>query len=67
MDDSLFYTTPYECVWKVYCDSLLHNLVVVERTQETALIVYSYNELTHNVSGQYISKRSEREIWSLAN
>ena len=40
---------------------------MVYRTQDTALIVYSYNELTQNISGQYISKWSEREMWSLAN
>ena len=67
VDDSLVYTTPYACVWNAYCESLLHSLVVVDRTQDAALIVYSYNELTQNISGQYISKWSEREMWSLAN
>ena len=67
VDASAVYTTPYACVWNAYCDSLVHSLVVVDRTQDTALIVYSYNELTQNLSGQYISKWSEREMWSLAN
>ena len=67
VDASVVYTTPYTCVWNAYCDSLVHSLVVVNRTQDTALIVYSYNELTQNISGQYISKWSEREMWSLAN
>ena len=69
VDALLVYTTPYTCVWNVYCDSLVHSLVVVDRTQDSAFIVYSYNELTQNISGQYIStcKWSEREIWSLAN
>ena len=67
VDASVVYTTPYACVWNAYCDSLVHSLVVVDRTQDTALIVYSYNELTQNISGQYISKWSEREMWSLAN
>ena len=67
VDASLVFTTPYACVWKNYCDSLVHSLVVVDRTQDTALIVYSYNELTQNISGQYISKWSKREMWSLAN
>ena len=67
MDASLVYSTPYVCVWNAYCDSLLHSLVVVDRTQDAALIVYSYNKLTQNISGQYISKWSEREMWSLAN
>ena len=39
----------------------------MDRTRDVALIVYSYNELTQNISGQCISKWSEREIWSLAN
>ena len=67
VDASLVYTTPYTCVWNAYCDSLLHSLVVVDRTQNVALIVYSYNELTQNISGQYISKWSEKGMWSLAN
>ena len=67
MDASVVYTTPYACDWNAYCDSLVHSLVVVDRTQDTALIVYSFNELTQNISGQYISKWSEREMWSLAN
>ena len=46
---------------------LLNSLVVVDRTQDAALIVYSYNELTQNISGQYISKWAEREMWWLAN
>ena len=67
VDASMVYTTPYTCVWNAYCDSLVHSLVVVNRTQDTALIVYSYNELTQNISGQYISKWSERKMWSLVN
>ena len=67
VDASLVYTTPYACVWNAYCDSLEHSLVVVDRTRDVALIVYSYNELTQNISGQCISKWSEREMWSLAN
>ena len=64
---SLVCTTPYACVLNAYCDSLVHSLVVVDRTQDEALIVYSYNELMQNISGQCISKSSEREMWSLAN
>ena len=40
---------------------------MVDRNRNVALIVYSYNELTQNISGQYISKWSEKEMWSLAN
>ena len=39
----------------------------MDRTQDMALIVYSYNELTQNISGQYISKWAASEMWSLAN
>ena len=67
VDASLVYTTPYACVWNAYCDSLVHSLVVVDRIQDVALKVYSYNEFTQNISGQCISKWSEREMWSLAN
>ena len=62
VDASLAYTAPYACVWNAHFDSLVHSLVVVNRTRDVALIVYSYNELTQNVSGQCISKWSEREM-----
>ena len=52
----------YACVWNVNCDSLVHSVVVVKITQDTALIVYSCNEVMQNISGQYISKWSEREM-----
>ena len=32
-----------------------------------SLMVYSYNEFNQNISGQYIRKWSEKEMWSLAN
>ena len=32
VDASLVYTTPCACVWNAYCDSLVHSLVVVDRT-----------------------------------
>ena len=46
VDASLVYITPYACVWNAYCNSLVHSLVVVDKTHDVALIVYSYNELT---------------------
>lgn len=58
----LVYSTPYSCVWKAYCDAMLHSLVVIDITHNTALLVYSYNELTHNISGQCISNWQEREL-----
>ena len=42
VDASLAYTTPYVCVWNAYCESLLHSLVVVYKTLNVALIVYSH-------------------------
>ncbi len=67
VDRVLVYSTPYACVWKSYCDIMLHSLVVVDRTHDTAIIVYTYNELTHNISGQCVSNWRERERWCLAN
>ena len=49
VDASLVYTTPYACVWNAYCDSLVHSLVEVDRIQDTALIVYSYNDALHKI------------------
>ena len=34
---SLVYRTPYAFVWNTYCDSLVHSLVVVDRTQTRRL------------------------------
>ena len=45
LEASLIYTTSYVCVWNMYCGSLLHSLVVVDRTYDVALIVHSYNKL----------------------
>ena len=67
VDPSLVYSTPYASVWKNYCDAMKHNLVVVDRSRDTALIVYTYNELTNNISGQYISNWQQKEMWVLAN
>ena len=49
---SLVYMTCNYCAWNAYCGSLVHSLIVVDGTQDTAFIVYSYNELTQNISGQ---------------
>ena len=54
VDASLVYTTPYACVWNAYCDSLVHSLVVVDRTRDVALIVNLRKTLVDNalVNGQ---------------
>ena len=67
VDKNLVYSTPYEKTWTAYCNSFLHSLVVVDRKRDVALLVYSYNELTKNISGQTIHDWSKREKWSLSN
>ena len=62
---SLVYTTPFSATWKVYCDTFTHSLVCIDRHEDIGIIVYSYNELTHNISGQAYEKWSEREKWCL--
>ena len=34
----------YASVWNAYCDSLLHRVALVDRTQDVMLIVCSYNK-----------------------
>ena len=62
---SLVYSTPYTATWKAYCSTFVHSLVCIDRTQDIAVVVYSYNEITNNISGQYYEKWSEREKWAL--
>ena len=50
----LVYFTPFADVWRAYCDALLHSLVVIDRTRKIALIICTYNEITKNVSGQFL-------------
>ena len=63
----LVYSTPFADVWRAYCDALLHSLVVVDRTRKIALIVCTYNEITKNVSGQFLYGWSGNEIHHLVN
>ena len=67
VDKDLVYSTPYAKTWAVYCNSFVHSLVVVDRPRKVAILVYSYNELTKNISGQVIDKWPQRERWCLAN
>ena len=59
----LVYSTPFADVWRAYCDGL----VVIDRTRKIALIVCTYNEITKNVSGQFLYGWSGNEIHHLVN
>ena len=63
----LVYSTPFADVWRAYCDALLHSLVVIDRTRKIALIVCTYNEITKNVSGQFLYGWLGNEIHHLFN
>ena len=63
----LVFSTPYSAVWKSYCESFKHSLVCIDRYQNIGLVVYSYNELTENISGFYHENWSEKEKWCLEN
>ena len=62
---SLVYSTSYAATWKAYCEHFKHSLVCIDRSEDIAVIVYSYNEITKNISGQYLERWSEREKWCL--
>ena len=53
---SLVYSTPFRKAWESYCNTFKHSLVCIDRSENTALVVYSYNELTDKISGQFIHK-----------
>ena len=61
----LVYSTPYAAVWKTYCDTFIHSLICIDRFVDIGIVVYSYNEITGNISGQIIERWSEREKWCL--
>ena len=63
----IVYSTPFAYTWKAYCDAMLHSLVVVDRTRDVGLVVYTYNEVTKNISGQFVEHWSEKEQWCLSN
>jgi len=62
---ALVYSTPFADVWRTYCNSFRHSLVCVDRSVDVGLIVYSYNEITGNISGESYERWSEREKWCL--
>ena len=46
---------------------MLHSLTVIDRTRDVGLIVYTYNEMTRNISGQFVEHWSDKEQWCLSN
>ena len=62
---TLVYSTPFANVWRSYCSSFRHSLVCIDRSEDVGLVVYSYNEITGNISGESYEKWSEREKWCL--
>ena len=64
---TIVYSTPFAGTWKAYCDAMLHSLAVIDRTRDVGLIVYTYNEMTRNISGQFVEHWSDKEQWCLSN
>ena len=62
---TLVYSTTFANVWKAYCNTFVHSLVCIDRTEDVGLLVYSYNEVTGKISGESYEKWSEREKWCL--
>ena len=62
---SLVYSTSYSATWNLYCDTFLHSLVCIDRHEDLGVIIYSYNDITGNIRGQYYEKWSTREKWCL--
>ena len=58
-------STSYASTWRAYCDFFKHSLVCIDRSEDVGVIVYSYNEITKNISGQLLERWSEREKWCL--
>ena len=46
---------------------MLHSLTVIDRTSDVGLIVYTYTEMTSNISGQFVEHWSDKEKWCLSN
>ena len=64
---TIVYSTPFAGTWQAYCDAMLHSLTVIDRTRDVGLIVYAYNEITRNISGQFVEHWSDKEQWYLSN
>ena len=64
---SLVYSTSFVGTLRAYCDTMLDSLVVIHRTRDVGLIVYTYNEMTKNISGQFVEHSLEKKRWCLGN
>ena len=42
---TLVYSTLFVDTWTAYCDTMLHSLVVSDRTRDVGLVVYTYNRM----------------------
>ena len=49
---SLVHSTLYRAIWIAYCNKFKHPLVCIDRSEDIGMIVYSYNEITGNISSQ---------------
>jgi len=61
----IVYSTSYIDTWKSYCDTFKHSLVCIDRTKNIGIIVYSYNQITGNISGQVVEEWTKKEKWCL--
>eukprot|EP00116_Pleurobrachia_bachei_P001912 sb/3462174/ len=61
----LVYSTPFASVWEVYCNTFNHSLICVEG--DLALLVYTYNEITDKIAGQFIENYERKRLWVLRN
>ena len=63
----MVYSTSYATTCESYCNSFKHSLVRVDRSKDIAIIVYSYNQTTRNVSGQLVENllKKNKEKWCL--
>jgi hypothetical protein len=61
----IVYSTSYADTWISYCDTFKHSLVCIDRTKNIGIIVYSYNQITGNISGQVVEEWTEKEKWCL--
>lgn len=52
--ETAVYSTSHVDTWKAYCDTFCHSLIVVDKKQNRAILVYSYNEITKNISGIHV-------------
>jgi len=62
----LVYSTPFRDTWKVYCENMVHSLVVIDRRRDMGIVVYSYNEFTKKISGHLVKNWNRDEKMVLA-